>query len=61
MSCEVIYFEEQNKYVAHIEFQYGKRLSDIEHKIPAKAYKRCIQEFGDALKGKVLFRIRSYE
>ena len=61
MSCEVIYFEKQDKYVAHVEFQYGKRTSDKERKILIRAYKRCIQVFGEELKGKLLFRIRSYE
>lgn len=60
MSCEVIDFKDANGetyYIAHIEFQMGKKVN--ERKALLSAEERCINKFGDRLKGKVFFRVRT--
>lgn len=60
MSCEVLYFKEKDRYVAHIEFQYG--INNEKYKgILKRAYSRCVKRFGNKIKDKLLFRIRTHE
>lgn len=62
MSCEVVilYQETDNPiYIAHIETQYFKKVN-IE-KTLLSAEKRCYNKFGEKIKGKLFFRVRSHE
>lgn len=62
MSCEVLTFDDGTDtpvYVAHIETQYFKKVN-IKNTL-LSAEKRCRSRFGDKLKGKILFRVRSHE
>ena len=64
MSCEVIFLDDGTEdelptYIAHIETQYHKKVN-VE-KALLSAQKRCEAKFGDQIKGKLLFRVRSHE
>ena len=54
LSCEVVYTKD--KYVAHVEFLPGS--SNQEQTLSA-AKKRCEKKYGNAVSGKLLFRIHS--
>lgn len=59
MSCEVIYFPEEDVYVAHIETQFHKPVN--EEKALLAAEQRCFNKFGDELNNRLLFRLRSHD
>lgn len=59
MSCAVIYLPKEKTYVAHIEFPIAYTVDEIM--ILKRAYKRCVKSYGNAIEGKILFRIRDHE
>ncbi len=62
MSCEVIpmYDADGNIfYVAHIETQYRKKVNLKKSLLSAE--QRCMNRFGEALRNKLYFRVRSHE
>lgn len=62
MSCEVINFEDDTGelyYIIHIEFQMGKKIN--VDKVLKSAEDRCVKNFGEKLKGRLFFRVRSHE
>ena len=59
LSCEVVLVPEENEYVyvAHIEPQLDRKLSNAS--ILKSAYDRCVLEFGQEFADKLQFRFRS--
>lgn len=61
MSCEVVTIESGDEtpiYVAHLEMQLLKTVN--VKRVLLAAEKRCMKRFGDKLKGKLYFRVRSH-
>lgn len=62
MSCEVIILDDGTEvpvYVAHVEPQFYKKVN--LQKTLLSAEQRCVARFGDELKDRLFFRVRSYE
>lgn len=55
MSCEVIYLD--GYYIAHIEPQFNKKVN--VRKMLLSAEQRCYSIFGDSIRNKLLFRVRT--
>ena len=62
MSCEVVVLdngEDIPLYIAHIETQYFKKVN-IKNTL-LSAEERCYAKFGNKIKGKLYFRVRTHE
>ena len=59
LSCETIQDKETGYYIAHIEFQPGKRKSELDTILGAE--KRCSKILGDDLTSRIVYRIHSNE
>lgn len=62
MSCEVVTIDENTDspiYIAHIEPQFHNKVNIKKALLSAE--ERCMIKFGDKIKDKLFFRIRSYE
>ena len=57
MSCEVVYHEEYDTYVAHVEPQYHKNVNIKRALLSAE--ERCVSKFGEDFRNKILFRVRT--
>lgn len=59
LSCETIKDEETGYYIAHIEFQPGKRKSELDTILGAE--RRCLKVLGDDFTSRIVYRIHSNE
>ncbi len=62
MSCEVVPEQDEKgnlNYVAHVEFQYGKKVN--ERRVLLAAEKRVCRKFGKSITDRLYFRVRTFE
>lgn len=59
LSCETIKDEETGYYIAHIEFQPGKRKGELDTILGAE--RRCLKVLGDDFTSRIVYRIHSNE